>query len=203
MTLIRCPVCRAEATGTLALCSQCETPHHPECWEFVGGCAVFACGETRARAIEASQLELGPGAAEPLQIGDDLLEPEPLHIEHAQQVERERARRESPAVMMVSWVYLAASLVAAIPTLGYVVAGLTGDGPFWLVKTAAAAATAVGLKMVGDLLALGERRGRVAHLYLCFAVALVTTSLPVTACLAGLAAPFWTRRGREHFVQPA
>lgn len=26
-------------------CRRCRTPHHPDCWEFNGGCATFACGE--------------------------------------------------------------------------------------------------------------------------------------------------------------
>lgn len=25
-------------------CRRCRTPHHEECWEYVGGCSVFACG---------------------------------------------------------------------------------------------------------------------------------------------------------------
>ena len=24
-------------------CSTCKTPHHRDCWEFVGGCSIFGC----------------------------------------------------------------------------------------------------------------------------------------------------------------
>lgn len=40
----RCPVCNGEiATAVAAPCPRCETPHHQECWDYVGGCAIFGC----------------------------------------------------------------------------------------------------------------------------------------------------------------
>jgi hypothetical protein len=30
-------------TGGLHLCPFCSTPHHLECWVWVGGCAVYGC----------------------------------------------------------------------------------------------------------------------------------------------------------------
>lgn len=46
-----CLVCGEELAGGLVGCGACETPHHGECWDFAGGCAVFGCpGATRPGA---------------------------------------------------------------------------------------------------------------------------------------------------------
>lgn len=193
---ISCPVCRAETGDTLAVCSTCETPHHPECWEFAGGCAVFACGQERARLTTRAQLDV-PAEA-PLYLDAErepdvleIVEPEPPPLRH----------RESDAVMLVSWLYLAASLVLAIPTAGWLVHGLTSAHPVQLAKALACGGAAFGLKHLGDLLAIGDRRGRTAHLYACLSVAAVSVSPGVTSTLCLLSVPFWTRRGRQHFAR--
>lgn len=204
MCSITCPVCRAEIGDVLALCSGCETPHHPECWEFAGGCAVFACGEDRARLVAKADLtaELLHPSAEPLVL-DGTTEPEPvLDLSDLQETPRRPARRrESDAVMLVSWVYLAASLVLAIPTVGYSLGGLTGAHPLDVLRAAACGGLALGLKHLGDLLAVGDVRGRAAHLYVCLALALMSVSLGASLILALLALPFSTRRGRQHFAR--
>ena len=41
----RCPVCREGLEAVpCRLCPKCDTPHHAACWEYLGSCAVFACG---------------------------------------------------------------------------------------------------------------------------------------------------------------
>jgi hypothetical protein len=40
----KCPVCQDDAPTRLVRCRTCRTPHHADCWEFTGLCAVFACG---------------------------------------------------------------------------------------------------------------------------------------------------------------
>lgn len=42
-TLGSCPVCGDELEADPRRCPRCETPHHPDCWEYVPGCAIFAC----------------------------------------------------------------------------------------------------------------------------------------------------------------
>lgn len=43
-TTVACPVCAARIEGAgAAACPRCETPHHQECWDYVGGCAIFGC----------------------------------------------------------------------------------------------------------------------------------------------------------------
>ena len=42
----RCQVCsHPMAPDSKVRCRRCRTPHHPDCWDFNGGCATFACGE--------------------------------------------------------------------------------------------------------------------------------------------------------------
>jgi hypothetical protein len=42
----KCQVCSHPiAPESRVRCRRCRTPHHPDCWEFNGGCATFACGE--------------------------------------------------------------------------------------------------------------------------------------------------------------
>jgi hypothetical protein len=49
MTTETQPMCRvcAQPMGATRLvnCPRCETPHHHDCWEYIGGCAIFGCGE--------------------------------------------------------------------------------------------------------------------------------------------------------------
>ena len=38
-----CPVCGHPVAEKPHACHACHTRHHPECWTYFGGCAVFAC----------------------------------------------------------------------------------------------------------------------------------------------------------------
>lgn len=42
------PVCKVCGEviegGPVMLCSVCRTPHHRECWEYVGACSIYGCG---------------------------------------------------------------------------------------------------------------------------------------------------------------
>jgi hypothetical protein len=40
---VRCPVCGASVGDAPWRCARCDTPHHADCAEYFGGCAVFAC----------------------------------------------------------------------------------------------------------------------------------------------------------------
>lgn len=202
MCSITCPVCREAAGDVLAVCSGCETPHHPECWEFAGGCAVFACGQDRARLVSRADLvaALTHPRSEPLYVDEGTPEPETIRLADLEELPRRPLpRRDSDPVMFVSWVYLAASLILAIPTLGCVVGGVTGLRPGQLVHAGCFGALALCLKHVGDLIAIGDPRGRTAHLYGCLGLGLASVSLIASLSLLLLAAPFWTHRGRRHF----
>lgn len=49
--LPRCPVCGEPPGEEPMICPHCETPHHPDCWAYVPGCAVFGCSEQTALAL--------------------------------------------------------------------------------------------------------------------------------------------------------
>jgi hypothetical protein len=39
-----CLVCGEAIIGHEVTCQSCRTPHHRECWHYVGGCSLFGCG---------------------------------------------------------------------------------------------------------------------------------------------------------------
>lgn len=46
-----CPVCASIVTDneTQHVCESCSTPHHRDCWEYAGGCAIFGCRKDLSR----------------------------------------------------------------------------------------------------------------------------------------------------------
>jgi hypothetical protein len=43
-----CPICAAPLAEPLHRCDRCRAPHHQECWEYLGRCAIYGC-EPRPR----------------------------------------------------------------------------------------------------------------------------------------------------------
>jgi len=43
----QCQVCGTEMTSDVVKCASCATPHHRDCWRYVGGCSTFACQSRR------------------------------------------------------------------------------------------------------------------------------------------------------------
>lgn len=43
----QCPICGETIHARPLRCAKCGVPHHRECWEYVGSCAIFGCGGTR------------------------------------------------------------------------------------------------------------------------------------------------------------
>jgi hypothetical protein len=43
----QCQVCGTEMRDGIVLCASCKTPHHEECWLYMGECSTFACRERR------------------------------------------------------------------------------------------------------------------------------------------------------------
>lgn len=52
LTSATCEVCRNSLGWPVAVCTGCETPHHQDCWSFVGGCATFACLRRTCRIVD-------------------------------------------------------------------------------------------------------------------------------------------------------
>jgi hypothetical protein len=38
-----CKVCGEPIQTPSVLCASCRTPHHRDCWEFIGACSIFGC----------------------------------------------------------------------------------------------------------------------------------------------------------------
>ena len=55
---IKCPVCSTVIVGQYRTCERCNTPHHIDCWDYCGGCAIFACRCTPAERKELATLDL-------------------------------------------------------------------------------------------------------------------------------------------------
>jgi hypothetical protein len=44
-----CKVCGEPITDQpVVICAQCRTPHHRECWEYVGACSIYGCTSKHA-----------------------------------------------------------------------------------------------------------------------------------------------------------
>ena len=70
-----CPFCKAPFTeyDDIVICSQCDMPHHKDCWVENGGCTTFGCLGTikavdangRADSVTTEQLDFEPLFDEP------------------------------------------------------------------------------------------------------------------------------------------
>ena len=49
-----CKVCGESIIGPSVVCVLCRTPHHHDCWEFVGSCSIYGCTGRQCVAAEAS-----------------------------------------------------------------------------------------------------------------------------------------------------
>jgi hypothetical protein len=43
-----CKVCGEPIVAPGVLCGTCQTPHHRDCWEFVGACSIYGCNGKRS-----------------------------------------------------------------------------------------------------------------------------------------------------------
>lgn len=44
---VKCPICSQHVVRDMVVCVRCKSPHCGDCWEYNGGCATFACNESR------------------------------------------------------------------------------------------------------------------------------------------------------------
>ena len=44
-----CPVCSTPVEDDRGICARCRTPHHKDCWNYLGGCAIFGCAGRPSR----------------------------------------------------------------------------------------------------------------------------------------------------------
>lgn len=68
---VTCPVCGDTVIDRMVYCRRCKTPHHADCWQFVGACSVYGCGETRslepqkARTVGPARMPAANGQPRP------------------------------------------------------------------------------------------------------------------------------------------
>jgi hypothetical protein len=43
-----CKVCGEAIVAPSVLCGTCKTPHHRDCWEFIGACSIYGCNGKRS-----------------------------------------------------------------------------------------------------------------------------------------------------------
>lgn len=58
MPSIHCPVCWGPIVVVQSGCARCQTPHHEDCFAFMGGCAIFGCGGKTPAAISPPSPEM-------------------------------------------------------------------------------------------------------------------------------------------------
>jgi hypothetical protein len=46
-----CKVCGEAINDKHVVCTTCRTPHHRDCWQFVGGCSIFGCNGKQCAAV--------------------------------------------------------------------------------------------------------------------------------------------------------
>ena len=44
-----CLVCGQKLVANVVSCRKCKTRHHRDCWNYIGNCSIFGCGESRFR----------------------------------------------------------------------------------------------------------------------------------------------------------
>jgi hypothetical protein len=55
-----CMVCGESIADGRVQCRRCHTPHHQECWEYLGKCSTYGCGETKYQpGGKTSRLRIG------------------------------------------------------------------------------------------------------------------------------------------------
>ncbi|MBI2943912.1 MAG: hypothetical protein HYY25_06900 [Candidatus Wallbacteria bacterium] len=61
----RCRVCGEPLERATVTCAACETPHHADCWQYLGRCAIFGCGSHRFTRRPAEEEGEAWGARRP------------------------------------------------------------------------------------------------------------------------------------------
>jgi len=63
-----CQVCGEEINEQMVFCRSCKTPHHHDCWSYMGSCSTYGCRETRcfvpktARRVRRLAAKSDPGS---------------------------------------------------------------------------------------------------------------------------------------------
>ena len=59
-----CQVCGEAIEDDVIYCTKCATPHHRDCWDWVGHCSTFACGCGRSSSSQREESEESEDSSE-------------------------------------------------------------------------------------------------------------------------------------------
>ncbi len=57
---VHCQMCGDTILEDMVVCTRCKTPHHGDCWHYVGRCSTYGCAETTYVAVHAAQRNIEP-----------------------------------------------------------------------------------------------------------------------------------------------
>lgn len=121
----QCPVCGEGAGPEMALCPVCETPHHRECWSWVGGCAIYGCAG--GAAIVASRAEV---ASPPATVEGGALTLASTVLQHVRDREIDAIAQSylslPPGLAPLWWVWATALLLVPLALTGWMFSVLPG-----------------------------------------------------------------------------
>jgi hypothetical protein len=63
---VTCQVCGEAIARDMVFCRRCKTPHHADCWHFIGTCSVYGCGERAYQTPQAAQVPSSSRSAKEL-----------------------------------------------------------------------------------------------------------------------------------------
>jgi hypothetical protein len=52
---VRCGICGCSLAGETTVCRTCETPFHPDCWRYNGGCSIYGCAGRPGQSVPAER----------------------------------------------------------------------------------------------------------------------------------------------------
>jgi hypothetical protein len=45
-----CPICTTPLRDPIVRCKRCSSPHHQDCWQYLGRCATYGCDPVGRRS---------------------------------------------------------------------------------------------------------------------------------------------------------
>jgi hypothetical protein len=53
-----CCICSEPLDSTVVYCRSCRTPHHYDCWAYIGHCSLYGCGDSKCFVIKPRMPEI-------------------------------------------------------------------------------------------------------------------------------------------------
>ena len=89
--------------GPVILCTSCRTPHHRECWEYVGACSIYGCGSKLGEPEPADRRLMGGSTSRPHAPAGARPPEAARRLDHDRPVIRSTTRIAERTVAIVPW----------------------------------------------------------------------------------------------------